>query len=58
MMTGVLGEGTGGVGRNSGFPWAKPAGGRSVPCGGEKRKGVPEGVGRVSVRGLKVVEPA
>ena len=43
---------------NSGLPWAKPANGRPSPEGGENWNGLPEGVGRVSVSGLKVVLPA
>lgn len=56
--TSVLGSGGLEVGRRDGSPWAKPEDGSSGPRGGEKRKGVPEGVGRVSVIGLKVVLPA
>ena len=58
IFTSTEGSGTPGVGRSSGLPSAKPAVGRSEPLGGEKRKEVPEGVGMVSVSGLKVVLPA
>ncbi len=58
MRTGVDGEGTPGVGRKSGLPRAKPLDGSSEPWGGEKRKGLPDGVGMESVNGLNVVEPA
>ncbi len=56
--TWVEGEGAADVGRNSGLPVSKPLAGISSPEGGEKRNGSPEGVVRVSVRGLKVVVPA
>ena len=54
----VEGDGAPDVGRNSGFPISKPEAGSSAPVGGEKRKGVPDGVVIVSVKGLKVVLPA
>ena len=47
-----------GVGAKSGFPSAKPADGRSIPEGGEKWNGLPEGVSMASINGLKVVLPA
>ena len=56
--TSVEGDGAADVGRNSGFPVSKPEAGSSAPVGGEKRKGAPDGVVIVSVRGLNVVLPA
>lgn len=56
--TWVEGEGEPDVGRKAGLPTSKPPVGSSEPVGGEKRKGLPEGVVKVSVRGLKEVEPA
>lgn len=54
----VEGEGAADVGRNAGLPSSKPERGSSAPEGGEKRNSAPEGVVRLSVRGLKVVLPA
>ena len=56
-MTSTEGSGTPGVGKNSGFPSAKPPEGRSNPFGGENLNDDPDGDGIVSVTGLKVVEP-
>ena len=58
MKTECVESGTPGVGANSGFPAAKPDLGKTLPLGGLNWKRSPEGVGRVSVRGLKVVVPA
>lgn len=56
--TSVEGEGDPDVGRKAGLPTSKPPVGSSEPVGGENRKGSPEGVVRVSVKGLKDVDPA
>ena len=56
-MTSTLASGTAGEGIKSGLPSAKPAEGRSEPLGGANLKGSPDGVGMLSVMGLKVVEP-
>lgn len=47
-----------GGGWNVSWPGSYPRGGSSKPEGGENLKGVPEGVGMESVRGLKEREPA
>lgn len=56
--TWVEGDGAADVGRKSGLPVSKPEEGSSCPLGGENLNGVPSGLGMLSVRGLKVVEPA
>lgn len=56
-ITSTVGSGIPGVGKKSGFPSSNPFMGRSVPFGGVNLKGSPEGVRRLSVIGLKVVEP-
>lgn len=57
IWTSTEGSGMPGVARKAGLPSAKPADGRVEPFGGENLNGFPDGVGRESVMGLKVVEP-
>ena len=54
----VDGEGAADEGRKSGFPTSKPDAGSSAPLGAEKRNSAPDGVVMLSVKGLKLVEPA
>lgn len=55
--TGVDGDGAEFPGTKASLPGSKPCEGSSGPEGGENLKGFPEGVGRVSVMGLKDMSP-